>query len=160
MRKCMRILLVLLSVSCWLSYSLGAEQEFQSQFACQEEMASIPELTSVSIAGAYTLYERKSDYASFGPLESNLVTYVAWRNTYYGTIIPICGEDVFHAVMRSFENSALYGQPISNNKTRTIVWLSDPFVFRLTRFSYHLGQLEVLCRERFFEIEFQDEVSK
>jgi hypothetical protein len=101
MKKYVWLILVLLSANLLLSFSLGAEQEFMSPFACQEAMANIPDLTGISIAGAYTLYEREGDHVSFGPLESDLVTYVAWKNTYYGTILPICGADMFHAVMRS-----------------------------------------------------------
>lgn len=159
MKRWLRTMLVLLCLSAWVSFSSRADQEFLPRFACQEAMTNIPELTAVSIVGAYTVYEQDGDHVSFGPLESDLVTYVAWKGTYYGTIIPICGEDMFHAVLRSFENTTRYGHPISNNTTRTIVWLSDSFVFRLTRFSYHLGQLEIFCRERFLELEFPNAVS-
>ncbi len=148
----MAIVLVLLLGTTFSAYS----DDYFSGLACEQEISTVKELSPVyTNLTSYVLYEKDGDHISIGDVESTLINYVFWEDKFYGKVIAICGAENFNEVLRYLQNT--YGHPITIEQQRITMWMTPELVFRVKRFSYHQGQLDILCRDLFFELEMSDE---
>ena len=124
---------------------------------CEQDISTVKNLTPVYMNTLMTVtwYEKDDDHIAIGSVESERVNYLFWENKFYGKVIAIYGAENITEVLRFFQTK--YGHSITIDKKRMTIWLTDDHVFRVTRFSFHLGLVEVLCREMFFKLEMPDD---
>ena len=89
-------------------------------------------------------YEADSDSVSFGGVVSNKINYLFWHRQYYAKIVAIYGSDSINETLRYLRKK--YGHPFQS-KNRIYGWIADDKIILSRRFSLHLGQVEIYCRD-------------
>ncbi len=128
--------------------------DYFKEFVCEQDISTSKDLTPVYMNTSMTItwYEKDGgDTIMIGDFRTELVDYIFWKGTFYGKTIAIAGAENINTVLRFLQDS--YGQPVSNFKKNVTLWRTDTYVFHLTRFSYHLSQMDILCKDMFFDIE-------
>ncbi len=146
---------MLISLFVFATNLIYADDYFEG-LVCEQDISTAGYLTPVyANLTPFVLYGKDNDRISFGKIESNLVNYVFGNDKFYGKAIAICGAENFTEVLRFLQNN--YGHPITIPEQRTTMWMTEDHIFRVKRFSYHQGQVDVLCKNLFLKIEMSDE---
>lgn len=104
-------------------------------------------------------YKIDNATATFGDIESNVVNYLFWDDKFYGKVCAIIGKDNINEILRYFKKEveriyadkpegAVFKEP-TKGKDGSYVYIEPDRIIIVRRFSVHLGQVEILCRELF-----------
>lgn len=102
-------------------------------------------------------YKDKKNETKFGTVEPATSNYIFCRDEYYGKVYSIVGKDNINEVLRYFikeiehiyekiPDKKIFAHPIKR-KDGSFVFLEPEKAIIVRRFSLHLGQVSVLCRD-------------
>ena len=146
-----------------LTFPQISNGEYLSRFQCRQNISTIknaiPEYTQLE--ARMTWYKIDEPLVKFGSVESDIVSYKFWGDYFYGMEVGIVGKENINELLRYFKKEAeriynnnadleMFSKPI-RNKGDEWLFLMPNEVIILKRFSVNLGQLEVVCRARYFK---------
>ena len=98
-------------------------------------------------------YRIKNDLIQIGEVKSNLISYLFWNDRFFGITIDIFKKEDYNKIIRYFNEK--HGPVIRSDKNKSLIWLTENAVIIVNRFSTHLSQVQVLCRDLYNEMHGQ-----
>ena len=72
-------------------------------------------------------------------------TTLIWKDKFLGIAIDIYKKDDYNELIRYFEKK--YRTTIRSDKNKKLIWITDNEVIIVNRFTTHLAQVQILCKE-------------
>jgi len=151
-----KIFLILISL---LGSVLSSNADYFGDIICDQSIATIKdyELEYANPTFAVKWYKIGDTKQKFGTIESNIVNYLFLEGKFYGKVFGIIGKDNINGILRFFkeelkrvyeaENSSkIFVDPI-RRRDGSWLYMKPNQVVIVSRFSLHLGQVQILCRE-------------
>lgn len=137
-----------LIIFCAIFFILSnvALADYFDDIKCHQHISTQPKLKLVYTNVSLFFYWYRCDNASikFGDVKSDLVNYLFMSKWFFGKVVAIYGSEDINEVLRFLQKE--HGGPF-RIKNRTYTWLTNDKVIFVKRFSLHLAQVEILCRE-------------
>ncbi len=156
MKKILPIFLILLLPQV-------TQANYLNRFKCRQNISTIKNasLEFIQVESNMKWYKIGDSVAKFGEVESNIVSYMFLGGVFYGEDIGIIGNDNINKLLRYFRNKvetlykdqnkfAVFTRQIER-KDGSWVFIMPDEVIIIRRFSVHLGQVQVLCRDLWAE---------
>lgn len=142
-----------------LTTGAPAHGDYFDGFACGQALPAGLQLEYTDIPRLLTWFTAPDPRQDLGGVISGHVSYLFWDGRFYGKVCPIVGQHQINAVLRFFrqELKRIYtGQPEAGAFRHPVERRDDAWVFIqpeliviVRRFSVHLGQVEILCRDAY-----------
>jgi hypothetical protein len=133
--------------------STSANADYFRGIKCSQNVSEVDGLILDATKGANfekKEYRIKNDFIQIGEVKSNLISYLFWNDRFLGIAIDIFKKDDYNKIIRHFNQK--YGPVIRSDKNKSLIWLTDDAIIIVNRFSTHLAQAQVLCRELYNEM--------
>ena len=117
------------------------------------------ELEHIDRTLAFKWYKIDGAKAKFGNVESEVVNYVFLQDKFYGKVCAIVGKDNINELLRYFSKELeriyeeqaemeVFKQPVEL-RDRSYAFIKPDEVIIVKRFSVHLGEVQIICRDLF-----------
>jgi len=125
--------------------------DYFNDISCSDNLSDYDDFTYVYLADDFhtEFYTKVDAKIKFGDHMFNKVLYIFKDKKFYGKQIPVCSNQEFHDLLRYFQKT--YGD-ISYSKKHSYGWMLDDKWIFIKRFSYHLGEVNIVCRKQFEKI--------
>lgn len=145
-------LVVIICVLFWLSPFAEARGDDFHNKRCGEPIKNRQDLTLATvdvINPSFETYEKENDRIKVGTIDSNLVRYVYIDKKFYGVKIPVVNAENINNAIRDFQ--ANHGHYVRGEKSGTGFIVGNDRVIVINRFSHHLAQVSIYCKDKFLE---------
>ncbi len=128
--------------------NIGFSDYFKG-FQCSQAISEMAGLKLDMADSTFTKkeYRREGDNIKLGPVVSNYVSYLSLDDKFYGISVDIIGKENINAVWRWL--AGVYGPVIRSDRNRKSIFYNDNIVIIATRFSTHLGQVRIFCKDMY-----------
>jgi hypothetical protein len=142
-----------------LTFVPHAHGGYFDNFACGQPAPAAAglQLEYTDIPRLLSWYRGANQRQDFGGVISDRVSYLFLNGQFYGKLCPIVGQDHINAVLRFFRqelerihaekpDAGAFRHPIER-RDDSWVFVEPDVIVIVRRFSVHLGQVEILCRD-------------
>ena len=142
-----------------LSFGFQAYADYFDGLICEQNLPTSKHFSMEFGDPSLTLRYYKIDgaVARFGDVETDIVNYLFWNNKFYGKICAIIGNENINEILRYFTreietlyanqpDNSIFIQPIKR-KDGSWLFIEPTKVIIVHRYSVHLGQVEILCKD-------------
>lgn len=142
---------------------LNTKAEYLNRFQCRQNISTIENATLeyIKLGSSMTWYRLENSKMKFGDFESDIVSYMFWGDIFYGIEIGVIGNENISNLIRFFHHESvriyknepdleIFTYP-AERKDGSWVYIFPDEVVIVRRFSVHLGQVQVLCRDLWAE---------
>ena len=156
MKRILPILLILLLPQL-------TKADYLNRFKCHQNISTIENasLEFIQVESNMKWYKIGNSIAKFGEVESSIVSYMFLGGVFYGEEVGIIGNENINKLLRYFKKKVetvykdqneflVFTRPIER-KDGSWVFIMPDEVIIIRRFSVHLCQVQVLCRDLWAE---------